>query len=75
MLFYVNYFFQQTGAVKTLPQHNPLILSFFLQIPMNSQFDLFTLTEFLCFSVAIRHLTNNIFILQFTLNNTLLLLL
>ena len=29
MLFYVNYFFQQTGAVKTLPQHNPLILSFF----------------------------------------------
>ena len=22
-------FFQQTGAVKTLPQHNPLILSFF----------------------------------------------
>ena len=30
MLFYVNYFPQQTGAVKTLPQHNPinLILSF-----------------------------------------------
>ena len=41
-------FFQQTGAVKSLPQHNPLILSF-LQIPMNSQFDLFTLTEFFFF--------------------------
>ena len=46
-------FFQQTGAVKTLPQHNPSILSSFLQIPMNSQFDLFILTKFL-FSVAIR---------------------
>ena len=74
MLFYVNYFFQQTGAVKTLPQHDPLILSFFLQTPINSQFDLFTLTEFF-FSVAIRRSTNNIFTLQFMLNNTLLLLL
>ena len=60
-------FFQQTGVVKTLPQHNPLILSFFLPIPMNSQFDLFKLTEFLFFPVAIRCLTNNIFTLQFTL--------
>ena len=68
-------FFQQTGAVKTLPQHNPLILSFFLQIPMNSQFDLFTLTEFLFLPVAIRRSTNNIFTLQFELINTLLLLL
>ena len=42
-------FFEQTGTVKTLPQHNPISLTlsfFFLQIPMNSQFDLFTLTEF-----------------------------
>ena len=64
-------FFQQTGAVKTLPQHNPISLTlscFFLQIPMNSQFDLFTLTEFL-FSSNKERSTNNIFTLQFDLNN------
>ena len=54
-------FFQQTGAVKTLPPHNPisLILSFFLHIPMNSQFDLFVLTKFL-FNSNKERLTNNI---------------
>ena len=54
-------FFQQTGAVKTLPPHNPisLILFFFLHIPMNSQFDLFVLTEFL-FSNNKERSTNNI---------------
>ena len=63
-------FFQQTGTVKTLPQHNPitLTLSSFLQIPMNSQFDLFALTEF-HFSSNKECLTNNIFTLQFNLNN------
>ena len=62
-------FFQPTGAVKTLPQHNliSLTLSFFLQIPMNSQFDLFVLTEFL-FSNNKERSTNNIFTLQFDLN-------
>ena len=48
-------FFQQTGAVKTLPPHNPSSLTLsFLYIPMNSQFDLFVLTKFL-FSVAVRN--------------------
>ena len=48
-------FFQQTGAVKTLPPHNPISLTLsFLYIPMNPQFDLFVLTEF-HFSVAIRN--------------------
>ena len=57
-------FFQQTGAVKTLPPHNPisLILSIFLHIPMNSKFDLFALTKFL-FSSNKERLTNNIFTL------------
>ena len=38
LLFYVNYS-SNTGAVKTLPQHNTLIFSF-LQTPMNSHFNL-----------------------------------
>ena len=69
-------FSQQTGVVKTLPQHNPinLILRFFLQIPMNSQFDLFILTNFFFSSNKDIRLTT-FFTLQFKLNNTLFLLL
>ena len=63
-------FFQQTGAVKTLPPHNSIsfILGFFLQIPMNSQFDLFILTKFF-FSSNKECSTSNILTLQFDLDN------
>ena len=70
-------FFKQTSAVKTLPPHNPisLTLSFFLYIPMNFQFDLFVLTEFLFFSVAIRNVQLTTFSLYSSIWITRLLLL
>ena len=64
-------FFQQTGAVKTLPPHNSIsfILSFFFTDSNEFPIQFVCTNQISFLSSNKEHLTNNIFTLQFDLDN------